>query len=145
MEKTAEAMIAALDAFVPHPIALDDERRIRQIMDGFEELPDKIRALPAMFCLMERCPEADLGTPGPLVRAIESLDIPQYLALLMESVRRRPMYLNLWMINRVLNATREGAMRTTLLHLFREIRDHSDDPGLVEIVNGFLEHQGEVL
>ena len=76
---------------------------VTQDFDALSEA-DQVRVIPAMFRVMERWPKADLGSPGPLVHAIELLEVSTYGQLLTESVRRRPMYLNLWMANRILNA-----------------------------------------
>jgi hypothetical protein len=101
-----------------------------------------------MFRVMERCPEADLGSPGPLVHSIESvgkvLGIPAYEALLVDSVRRRPMYLNLWMVNRILNVAPVGPQRTALLALLEEVRDDPRWAGLAsDEAADFLKHQAE--
>lgn len=93
---------------------------------------------------MERWPEADLGSPGPLVHAIESLGVHAYESLLVESVRRRPMYLNLWMVNRILNVAPDGPQRTVLLKLLGEVRDNPQWAGVPsDEAAGFLKHQAE--
>jgi hypothetical protein len=53
---------------------------------------------------MERYPEADLGSPGPLVHTIERIPIAQFGTFLRSSVERQPGQLNLWMVNRILNS-----------------------------------------
>jgi hypothetical protein len=58
-----------------------------------------------MFALMERMEDVDLGSPGPLVHALESTGAA-YEPGLMESVRRKPSSLSVWMVNRILNTTR---------------------------------------
>ncbi|VWB52986.1 hypothetical protein BPA30113_02298 [Burkholderia paludis] len=102
---------------------------------------DKIRVVPAMFDIMERAPDADLGSPGPLVHAIESLGIAAYEQRLIESVRNRPMYLNLWMVNRILNANTNTTERAPLLNLLRGVREHPLAANVIQEAERFLEHQ----
>jgi hypothetical protein len=105
MPSAADRMIAALDAFVADPTDRTTVFDLNAVTKDFDSLSDEDqeRVIPAMFRVMERWPGADLGSPGPLVHAIEMLELSTYGELLTESVRRRPMYLNLWMVNRVLN------------------------------------------
>src|SRR5689334_20949636 len=134
MATSANEMIAALNAFNPDPDDAGTVHALYTITEGFDSLSEaeKKRVIPHMFPVMERGWEADLGSPGPMVHAIETLDVPAYLPLLVESVRRRPMYLNLWMLNRILNVTRDGDEHTILLNLLREVRD---DPRWADVSN----------
>ncbi len=56
-----------------------------------------------MFHTMERLDGVDLGTPGPLVHTLESWR-GGYEEMLVQSVRRKPTPLSVWMVNRILNA-----------------------------------------
>ena len=58
-----------------------------------------------MFELMERLDGVDLGSPGPLVHALESTGAA-YEPGLEASVRRKPSPLSVWMVNRILNTDR---------------------------------------
>jgi hypothetical protein len=109
MTSAADRMIAALDAFVADPTDRTTVYDLNAITHDFDSLSDadQERVIPAMFRVMERWPGADLGSPGPLVHAIEMLEVSTYGPLLTESVRRQPMYLNVWMINRILNGAPE--------------------------------------
>jgi hypothetical protein len=55
-----------------------------------------------MFGLMERMPDVELGSPGPLVHTLEA--IPGYESYLVNSVRKQPSLLSVWMVNRMLNS-----------------------------------------
>jgi hypothetical protein len=55
-----------------------------------------------MFHTMERLDGVDLGTPGPLVHALETWR-GGYEELLVRSVHRKPAPLSVWMVNRILN------------------------------------------
>jgi len=78
---------------------------------------------PAMFFLLERFPDAEFGSPGPLVHELEA--ISGYLPLLSDSVRRQPKYLTVWMINRVLNTNLPSDQREAWLSELRSALEHS--------------------
>lgn len=146
MALTADEIIAALDAFEPEPDADYNENQFRlyPITEGFKGLSDRHRVVPAMFALMERFPDAYLGSPGPLVHSIESLGVDQYESLLVESVRRQPSDLTVWMVNRILNTDLPPQHRRALLDLMRSVPHHSKVPARVaESARGFLEHQAK--
>jgi hypothetical protein len=142
MPSTTDDMIVALNGFQPHPQSADDQSRLYDITKGFDTLSDKTAVIPAMFALMERCPSADLGSPGPLVHSIESLAVDAYERELTESVRRRPMYLNVWMINRILNGKCSPARRQALVELLRGTLGHPAAADVSSSVLRFLQRHG---
>ncbi|MEX2214615.1 MAG: hypothetical protein WD768_10830 [Phycisphaeraceae bacterium] len=146
MPSTTSAMITALDAFEADSTDAATVSALYGLTEEFDTLAneDKAQVIPAMFRLMERWPEADLGSPGPLVHSIESLGVPMYEALLVESVRRQPMYLNLWMVNRILNTAPAGPRRTALLALLLDVRADPKWAGLPsDVATGFLKYPSE--
>jgi hypothetical protein len=144
MPLTADEMIVALETFKAEPGYDENEPQLHAITGGFKTLPDRERVIPAMFSLMERFPNAYLGTPGPLVHSIESVGIDNYEPLLIESVRRQPAELNVWMVNRILNTNLPAAHRHLLLNLMREVPGHPNVPARVaESARRFLDHQAK--
>src|SRR5262245_35873411 len=142
MQTSADKMIAALGAFEAGPKDYHAEHDLYQITDGFDNLGDKARVVPSMFAVIERCGEADLGSPGPLVHCIESLGYEHYLGQLVDSVRRKPTYLNVWMVNRILNADIPEDHRQQLLGLLRQVSiSPAASATIAEQANGFLQHQ----
>jgi hypothetical protein len=84
----------------------------------------KFGNLILLFTVMERFPEVDLGAPGPLVHAIETLPVAAFEALLRASVLRRPVQLNVWMVNRILNSRLPPKDRDALLDVLRAVAIH---------------------
>jgi hypothetical protein len=144
MAMTADEMIAALEAFKPDSEYDNNQFKLYPLTEGFKTLPDRERVVPAMFALMERYPNAYLGTPGPLVHSIESLGVGAYEDLLIASVRRQPAELNVWMLNRILNVTMDPGHRSAMLELLESVVQHPSAPARVtELANGFLRHQAK--
>jgi hypothetical protein len=131
-------VISLLNSF--EPSSDDTEFRLCRLFERFRSLPDRHRASSAMFSLLERFPNAEFGSPGPLVHELEA--IPSYLPLLRGSVRRRPTHLTVWMINRVLNTDLPNEQREVWLSVLRGTIQH---PLATEqarrSAEDFLEHQ----
>jgi hypothetical protein len=124
--------------------------------DGIEKLNAVCNALaahpvdavaPLILSFIEKLAEPvkidaryDLGTPGPLVHTLEAL--PGYERWLIESVRRRPAPLSLWMLNRILNSLPDGQQHDRCFAVLRSECDRSDvGPTTVAEATEFLEHQ----
>ena len=132
--------IAAIESFVPTDDDTDNVYHLYQIFDGFRSLSHRERAVLAMFSLIERFPEADLGSPGPLVHELE--DIPEYQPSLRESLHRQPTDLTVWMVNRILNSQLDQAQREMWLNELRAALAHPLSPtSTKESAYDFLQHQ----
>jgi hypothetical protein len=109
---------------------VENAHRLYTIFDGFRALSDRARAVPAMFNLMERYPDAELGSPGPLVHEIEA--IGNYETELQKSLARQPTYLTVWMVNRILNSDLRESERIRWLSALRAAADHPATPQWVK-------------
>jgi hypothetical protein len=134
-------IIAALNTFEPGRDDTDNLYHLYQLFEGFRSLPDRDRAALAMFGLLERFPDAEFGSPGPLVHELEA--IPGYLPLLRDSVRRQPTYHTVWMINRLLNSKLPSEQRASWLLELRGALEHPlASEQTCKSAERFLEAQG---
>ena len=79
-----------------------------------------------------------------MVASIESLGWEWYEPLLIDSVRRQPVELNVWMVNRILNTNLEPEHRRRLLNRLRSVPEHPKATGrIAELARHFLEHQAK--
>lgn len=128
----------ALDDFTPNGVG--DVARLYEIFEGFASLPSREDAIDAMFRLMERFPDTDLGSPGPLVHELEA--IPGYEPFLIDSLRRQPANLTVWMANSILNSDLSPHSRALWLELLREVqRNPKSKYSTREAAIEFLEFQ----
>src|ERR1700689_436762 len=115
MSPDISAFVSSLHAYSPgtdeSPVA-----SLYSLVSPIEKDPTAPEAFPEIFAFFERFPDADLGTPGPLVHLIEQ-HIGKYEALLVGSVRRAPSTTTIWMINRILNAKRDEGEKRVLTDL----------------------------
>ncbi|WP_051946958.1 hypothetical protein [Verrucomicrobium sp. BvORR106] len=146
MARTFEQILEAFDA-----LTYEDFDCIRRDSNGIgtlyaltEELmalPQPERAIRPMFELMERLPASDLGSPGPLVHTLEKME-GRYEAELVESIRRKPTPLSVWMVNRILNVTNKPRQREFYLDLLRLVIEHPEASETEQDqAERFIEHQ----
>ncbi|MGB8353302.1 MAG: hypothetical protein WCD79_05405 [Chthoniobacteraceae bacterium] len=135
MSRTFDEIIACLAALQARdfdsktPGAKGGER-LAELTRELRELPQPERAVPALFDVMERMPDSDLGTPGPLVHTLESMP-GRYESELVESLRRRPVVLSIWMVNRILNAAVDMEQRQFYINLLGDAVAHPEASELV--------------
>jgi hypothetical protein len=141
VDKRVGQVVALLEAFEPSANEGESVSRLYEIFKGFRGLAGAEGAIPAIFGVMERYPEVELGTPGPLVHELEAL--PGYETPLRESLSRQPAGLSIWMVNRLANAT-DGLEREGWLAELRGVLDHANaSPSLKEDALHFLAYQAE--
>lgn len=115
--------------FDPNNVSSNGIERLYELTDAVSKLPNPELAIPEMFGLMERMPDAELGSPGPLVHTLEA--IPGYEAQLVESMRKKPSLLSVWMVNRILNSPIAEDRRHDWMTLLQDSADRPDVPEAV--------------
>ena len=105
--------------------------RLYELTDALTSTPGgpPDAAIPELFGVMERMPDADLGSPGPLVHTLEALK--GYEGELIRSVRRSPSLLSVWMVNRILNTDLPSDTRESYMSLLNETATRPDVPKAV--------------
>jgi hypothetical protein len=125
MPRTFDQILAAFAAL--RPSDFDNEAvgvcKLNELTDELMALPQPERAIPAMFSVMERMPDIEMGTPGPLVHTLEQMR-GRYESELVESIKRQPAGLSIWMVNRILNVTRDQEQRQFYMDLLRFAAEH---------------------
>jgi hypothetical protein len=108
MTRSTTDITAALDS-----LRASDFDFMQSDADGINRLQDLCQeikafavcdAAPLLLGLLERLDGSDLGSPGPIVHTLESMN--GYEPFLAESLSRKPTALSVWMANRILNARR---------------------------------------
>lgn len=138
-----ESVIAELGKFIPTDEA-ENVGRLYEILDQLGPLSPDLRSpvIPAILGLIERYPEAELGSPGPLVHELEA--IPGYEPFLRDSVLRQPADLNIWMVNRILNAEISLDARLGWLQVLRTVLTHPlASQEAQQTASDFLAHQSQ--
>lgn len=144
---TYEEIIAGLRTL--RPSDFDDNNVEARGRERLNELTDALMAtldgrpeaaIPELFAVMERMPDADLGSPGSLVHTLEAFK--GYEAELVRSVRRSPSLLSVWMVNRILNTDLPIDTRESYMSLLNDAAIRSDVPRTVrEDARDFVQFQ----
>jgi hypothetical protein len=149
MPRTFDQILDGLAALKPEDFDLmkpdsNGPERLKALTEELMLLPQPERGILAMFQLMERMPEVDLGSPGPLVHTLEQMR-GHYESELVESLKRKPTPLSVWMVNRILNVTRSPEQRQFYLNLLRLAADHPAAPeGARQSAQHFIKrHSGQ--
>jgi hypothetical protein len=126
--------------FDPMNINARGLERLRELTDALMSASEPERAIPELFGVMERLPDADLGSPGPLVHTLEALK--GYEDELIRSLHRSPSLLSVWMVNRILNTDLSSDVRQSYMALLDEAASRPDVPKAVrEDARDFVELQ----
>ena len=144
MTRTVEEIAADFDS-----LSDSDFDTANALANGWERLDllcDELLAtnkpsmcVPVLFRAMERLDNEELGNPGPLVHTLESWQ-GSYETMLAESIRRKPVRLSVWMVNRVLNA--DPANAGLWLDLLQGVAANpSATSGARTHATKFIEHQ----
>lgn len=86
---------------------------------------------------MEKHPSLDFGMPGPLVHLVEQYYGRGYEQKLVESIQRKPTMHTAWMLNRVINGTKDPDTRARLIATLKESKTN---PSIDEATRQRIDH-----
>ena len=123
----------------------DDDVSLEQTLDGLvqtiNDIEDISPAFRHIFEFFERFPNAEHGSPGPLVHLVERWP-SAYVRELVSSIERQPTPNTIWMLNRILNATIPAAQRARFMALLdASIRHPRADARARDQAAHFLQYQ----
>ena len=116
-----EQIVSELRLFEPKDFLDYVPQKLDQLIDALMESPNPELGIPELFALMERLPDSDLGSPGPIVHALERMN---YADELEATIQRNPTPLTIWMVNRILNSELSAERRQHLLDLLVSVETH---------------------
>src|SRR5690242_3477542 len=95
-----------------------------KLTEAWDHEKDGIDAVEPILLYMEQNPTLDFGTPGPLVHFVERFYGQGYEGKLIDSLCRRPTPHTVWMLNRVINGTKDAGRRIELIGILRAALDN---------------------
>lgn len=125
------------------PYADDFVIKADELVEGISpEIADTV--FPAVFEFFEAAPDADCGAPSTLVHLVEHY-YPNYLTALKDSVRRKPSYNGVLMINRILNSDLNQVERFELMEILRAtVTDQATPDEVIEMAEGFIARREQI-
>ena len=134
-EHEASTRVRALTPTGDEPTDVGALRGLLDQLGDAKHLPGVRRELIAVF---ERHPEADLGSPGPIVHALEESPIDEHVDLLASSLRRRATMMTVWMAERCFRSKLSAQNRAELLDALAEAQREPVSGELAEAIAGAL-------
>lgn len=137
-------------AFSPTGNETADVRRLYELLDALGDLQRDPQVRRELIGIFERHPGADLGSPGPIVHALERSwpsdghdEHDEHVELVATSIRRRATGMTLWMAERCLRAKLSEGSRALLLKALAEARER-EEPGELrqDIADALREYGG---
>jgi hypothetical protein len=111
-----------------------------RLVEAWQSSEESFQAVEPILRFMEQNPTVDFGTPGPLVHFVEQYYKRGYEQKLIESISRRPTAHTVWMLNRLINGTRDQEQRRMLTETLKRAGNHpAADPPTKSAVTFFLE------
>jgi hypothetical protein len=98
-----------------------------------------LESVSVILKFMEDHPVFDFGAPGPLAHFVETFYGQGYEAELLASIARKPTSHTVWLLNRVINGTKQTADRERLINALRQAESHpASDPQAKHQAEHFL-------
>ena len=116
----------------------DFEYDSEDIISEMEAEGAGFETVEALLGIMERHPLADFGMPGAMVHFIERF-YPQFVPLLIDSVKRAPSLHAVWMLNRCINGASDKSELLSVLE--GVINNENADNAVRDHAKEFFEYQ----
>lgn len=144
MARSTHEIIAELNAFQPDDFAehwlSEGWERLYDVCDELINAENPEQGSDTLFALFERLEGKDLGSPGPIVHALEKL--PNYGSKLVSEVQRKPTTYTVRMLNRILNSQLPPERRQFLLGLLTATLSHPSASEATQTeAQNFIEYQ----
>jgi len=94
--------------------------KAESITENLEEEGAGLEAVVGILRFMEEHPAFDFGTPGPLAHFVERFYGRGYEPELLASITRKPTSHTLWLLNRIINGTKQPGERVRLVSKLQE-------------------------
>lgn len=96
--------------------------RISELVTLLKQNPDGQLSCEALINLLERHPNIEFGTPGQPIHTIEKYE-GYYEGLLLKSLDRKPTFMTIWMLNRIINVEK-GEQKAKLVEKMKSYTTH---------------------
>ena len=101
--------------------------------------PDRLVFMGVILRFMEDNPDLEYGTPGPVIHFMEEIDGPEYGRVLSQSIERKPIFQNVWMMNRLLNGMSSNERKGDYITVLKRANDRlSVDDNLARQITRFI-------
>jgi hypothetical protein len=122
--------------------ANDFPARSADLVDAWTSDNVGVEAVASILRFMEEHPLVDFGAPGALVHFVEKFYRRGYEEKLLESTKRKPTSITVWMLNRLLNGAKDEEEKRVLVKALEEARANPRaDSNAVQMAKRFLDRR----
>ena len=133
-------IVAALESIQLEGSEAENVYRLYALLEDFSAIQGRERAMSALFGLLERHPDAEIGNPGPITHELE--EIAGYRPCLKASLARVPTCKTVEMVNRILNSKLSAQERNEwMLELQHALKHPLSTEAARRTASFFIEHQ----
>lgn len=134
MENELNELIGKLEKAILNDDFIDEAYNV---LEEIEEREDSYDAIQPILVLMEKNPDVDFGSPGPLVHFVEKFYKSGYEEKLLESLKRCPTKHTVWMLNRIINGS-QGDRKIYFINVLEKVITFPNlDNEVVSLANHF--------
>lgn len=134
MENELNELIGKLEKAILNDDFIDEAYNV---LEEIEEREDSYDAIQPILVLMEKNPDVDFGSPGPLVHFVEKFYKSGYEEKLVESLKRCPTKHTIWMLNRIINGS-QGDRKIYFINVLEKVITFPNlDNEVVSLANHF--------
>jgi hypothetical protein len=138
-----DPLIQEIEAFKPTNDEVEDVTTLNDLTYKLEDSGDVVPFAPALLGLFERHPNAALGSPGPIVRLFEDLEVSQYIEPLTASLNRQLSKMSLKLFQTIIGGPMSKEEYDALLKTLKEVGEQPDVPSeYKEVIQGILADHG---
>lgn len=137
----AEAIVRLRD-FSPTDDEAFDVGTLYGLIDELGRLKHAVEVRGELIRIFERHPDASLGSPGPIVHALEESPIDDHVDLLVEALGRQPTVMTVWMAERCFRSNLSDRNRQALLNVLRGAAEKPMSEEIASSIEEALEEYG---
>lgn len=108
------------------------------VCEEIDNLDDGLNLIPDLFALLEDNPDLDFGSPGTIVHTMEKYFNKGYEALLVHSICQLPTQHTIWMLNRVINGTKDIEQKQYITLMQEVAGNPLNSKQVCDLANHFL-------
>lgn len=118
----------------------DFARASAELVEAWSLAQVGIEAVEPILRFMEEHPSIDFGMPGALVHFVERFYGKGYENNLIESVKKKPTPVTVWMLNRIINGAKYPQLKSQCIEIMKQIKANPlATEAVLEITNRFLQ------
>jgi hypothetical protein len=129
-----DAACNAVRRFLPSGDEPADLDSLYALLDQLGEAKNYSAVCRELIAIFEKYPEAELGSPGPIVHSLEASPIDEHVELLAASIRRKATIMTIWMAERCFRSDLSEINRCKLTEALSAAGKDANSPEVADAI-----------